>query len=204
MCAEKKGVARNLYQAAVTDTGKQPLRDSSPDRVQAAFDRSGLGSPALGKYIGVSDETILNVKKTTVNTQVPTVVMLALELGDDFGVPWLQKLLSEPTYRAALFTAALPLGRQQSVIEFIEWQYEQATKNGEDGTKVLNISGPDSFGTRNGPPELKGAPPYNADLTERVLGDEVTEKRARKMSRRRPPQPPNSGQNKQGKQGGKK
>jgi hypothetical protein len=140
MCPQRKIPKRDLLAAAVEGTGKRPLSDTSPGRVQTAMAERQIGSTTLQRLLGVSDQTILYAKDQDKNTQVPTIVMMALELADDFGVSWLASLLNEPMYRAALITGALPDKRQSAVIKYIEKQYDQALETQEDGLKIINIS----------------------------------------------------------------
>ncbi len=121
--------------------GKITLPKDAYKRVNTAITERGSSSPKLQKLLGVTDETFLNARKNEDGkTQTPTVVMMALELADDFGVDWLADLLSEPMYKAALMTGTLPENRQDAVLKYIEQQYAQALEAGEDGLMIINIS----------------------------------------------------------------
>ena len=139
MCAQRKIPKRDLLATAVEGTGKKPLRDAGPGRIETAMAERGLGSTTLQRLLGVSDQTILYAKQQNMNTQVPTIVMMALELADDFGVSWLVDLLNEPMYRAAFLTGALSEKRQKAIVKHIEKQYKKALESDED-VRIINIS----------------------------------------------------------------
>jgi hypothetical protein len=143
-----------------SDPGKISLPKDAYKRVDKAITERGLSTPKLQKLLGVTDETFLNArKKKDGKTQIPTVVMMALELADDLGVDWLKKLFAEPMYRAAFLTGTLSDEAQREVVTYIEWRYEQERQKGI--AKKLNIS-------ENPSSNIRGEEGFEDELSEVV------------------------------------
>lgn len=129
MSEEKK----NLYR----EFGKSPLTDEARARLAFVINRYASNSQ-LERDIGISNQTVSYAHSSGSKTTIPTIVLMAIEMSDNLGLPWLEGFLNRPKYRVAFIAGALSESAQKEMVKFAEWLYERERSAPE--TRQLNIS----------------------------------------------------------------